>query len=234
MSDHFKTIYTHKADQYDQMVAREDMHGNLFAALMEICPFDGIDVVECGAGTGRLTRMFSVSARKIAAFDLSHAMLRVAAQSLQLTGTVNWSLAVADNRALPLKSDCADLAIQGWSFGHMVGWSPGHWRAEIGQMLAEMARVLRPGGTAIMIETMGTGARQPNPPTEGLAELYRWWESEHGFQYRWIRTDYQFESVDEADSLTRFFFGDELADRIRAEALTILPECTGIWWKRFD
>jgi hypothetical protein len=37
--------------------------------------------------------------------------------------------------------------------------------------------------------------------------------------------------VPEAEELTRFFFGDELANRIKNEGLLIVPECTGIWWK---
>jgi len=98
--------------------------------------------------------------------------------------------------------------------------------------LAEMFRVLRPGGTAIILETMGTGQAEPFPPTEGLAAFYRWLQNEHGFQTTSIRTDYQFESPAEGQALLRFFFGDELADRIVEEQLTILPECTGVWWKR--
>jgi len=45
-----------------------------------------------------------------------------------------------------------------------------------------------------------------------------------------IRTDYRFASLPEAEDLTRFFFGDGLADRVADEALVVLPECTGIWW----
>jgi ubiquinone/menaquinone biosynthesis C-methylase UbiE len=94
-----------------------------------------------------------------------------------------------------------------------------------------MMRVLKPGGTAIILETMTTGSETPAPPNERLAAYYAWLENEQGFSYKWIRTDYQFASVQEADELTRFFFGDELADRIVREGITILPECTGIWWK---
>ena len=68
---------------------------------------------------------------------------------------------------------------------------------------------------------------------EQCADYAEQWEREHGLQHRWIRTDYQFESVKEAETMTRFFFGDELADRIVAEQLSILPECTGIWWTTF-
>jgi hypothetical protein len=83
----------------------------------------------------------------------------------------------------------------------------------------------------IILETLGTGRESPEPPNEGLARYYNRLENEQGFSHSWIRTDYKFESVDEADKLTRFFFGDELADHILTEKITVLPECTGIWWK---
>ena len=38
------------------------------------------------------------------------------------------------------------------------------------------------------------------------------------------------QSLDEAEELTRFFFGDELAARVVEKEWLILPECTGIWW----
>ena len=34
--------------------------------------------------------------------------------------------------------------------------------------------------------------------------------------------------------LARFFFGDELGDKVRQNNWVILPECTGIWWRRID
>jgi hypothetical protein len=94
-----------------------------------------------------------------------------------------------------------------------------------------MKRVLRPGGAIIILETLGTGRETPQPPAPALAAYYDWLENEHGFNHTWIRTDYRFASVDEAEALTRFFFGDNLAGRIRRDNLTILPECTGIWWR---
>ena len=97
-----------------------------------------------------------------------------------------------------------------------------------------MLRLLRPGGTAIMLETLGTGNETPAPPNEGLAQFYAMLEDEYGFARTALRTDYQFESPAEGQALLRFFFGDELADRIVAEQLTILPECTGIWSRTLE
>jgi ubiquinone/menaquinone biosynthesis C-methylase UbiE len=232
--DHFQQIYSQRetARLYEQLVAREDYHGNLFAALVEIAGLDGQRVVDMGAGTGRMTRTVGVMARHVYAFDQSAAMLDIAAETLALTGLQNWSLAVASNHALPLPDACADTTIEGWSFGHAVGWHGESWVDPMNAMLAEMRRVTKPGGTMILLETMGTGVKIPTPPTEGLATLYAWWEREHGFQHRALRTDYQFASLDEAVSLTKFFFGDELAQRVESNNLEILPECTGIWWKK--
>ena len=40
-------------------------------------------------------------------------------------------------------------------------------------------------------------------------------------------------AVDEvaAEQLTRFFFGDEMADEVVRQNWVVLPECTGVWWK---
>jgi ubiquinone/menaquinone biosynthesis C-methylase UbiE len=233
MTDHFQHIYQHQTDQYDRLVSREDWHGNLFAALHEIAAPADKFIVELGAGTGRITRLLSVLARHIIACDIAPTMLATARTNLVLTGMRNYSLVAADHRALPLPDACADLVIEGWSFGHAVGWYPQTWQNEVTVMLAEMNRIVKPNGIGILIETLGTGRKQPQPPTAELAALYTWWEQTQGWQSRWIRTDYQFESVAEAAELTRFFFGDALADHILTEQLEILPECTGIWWKTF-
>lgn len=232
MTDHYRQIYLHKAALYDRMVAREDYQGNILPALQNIRPLSGLDVVEFGAGTGRLTRLLAPHVRFIRAFDLSAAMLDVARPTLQATGLSNWSLAVGDNKSIPVESGRVDLSIAGWSFSNVTSWDSDVWRREITPAVDETLRVLKPGGTAIIIETLGTGYEHPTPPHEGLAAYYAWLEAERGFSHTWLRTDYQFESAQQADELTRFFFGNDLAERIVREGMTILPECTGLWWKK--
>lgn len=227
----FKTIYATRADAYEAMVAKEDYQGNLLKALQGIRPFHNQHVVEFGTGTGRFACLLAPIVAHIHACDGSAHMLGVAERKLRAGGWQNWQLHHADNTRLPLPDQCADIALEGWSFAHARGWFPDSWQQEIGQMIAEMQRVLKPGGTFILLETLGTGYEQPTPPNPHLAELYAWWEESYQLNHTWIRTDYLFNSPEEAANLTRFFFGDELADRILADRLTILPECTGIWWQ---
>lgn len=224
----FLHIYNHQADQYEQMVACEDYQGNILLALQQIRPLNGLDVVEFGAGTGRVSNLILPLARSMLVCDGSAAMLAVASTKLKPSG-FSLVLAVADNPNLPAASQCADLVIAGWSFGHIPSWYPQSWREELGRVVGEMKRLLRPGGTAVIIETLGTGQTTPQPPTERLAGYYRVLEEEYGFASTWIRTDYQFQSLVEAESLLTFFFGPEMIGRVDPQSF-ILPECTGLWW----
>jgi ubiquinone/menaquinone biosynthesis C-methylase UbiE len=230
MLDHFQDIYAHKADLYDAMVAREDYQGNLLPAIRRIAPLTDAQVIEFGAGTCRMTRLLAPEVAGLVACDFSHHMLVTGRPTLPPTS--NWRLAVADNAAMPFADNSADLTIAGWSFGHATGWMPDNWHEVIGAAVAEMQRLTRAGGTLIILETLGTGSETPAPPNQALADYYHWLENEHGFTREWLRTDYRFGSLDEADRLTRFFFGDDFADRVRVEGWQIIPECTGLWWRR--
>ncbi len=226
--DEAKYIYSQQAEQYERLICHEDYQQNIPSALERIASFDGLDVVELGAGTGRLTRLLAASTKSIHAFDISFPMLHVAAERLSGEGFLNWDVAAADHRHLPLKDEVADVAISGWSICYLVTWSSKTWRKEIDQALAEMKRVLRPGGQIILLETLGTGYQTPCPP-EHLAGYYDYLR-ESGFASTWIRTDYRFSSLAEAEALIRFFFGEALAQKVVQEGWITVPECTGIWW----
>lgn len=228
MPDH-DAIYRADAERYDRLVAREDWRRNLPPAMIDIRPATDLDIVELGAGTGRLTRLLAPRARRLVAFDASAAMLEVARERLAADGTIDRvSLQVADHRAAEVPPGSADLVVSGWSIAYDV-CRPGFEPARLAFLLARWNNMLRPDGTILVIETLGTGAEMPTPPPR-LVPYYTALESA-GFESSSIRTDYRFASLAEAESLVRFFFGDALADRVAAGRLTILPECTGLWWR---
>jgi len=226
----FKEIYRSGALEYDRLVSAEDHEGNILRTLQLIRPLSGLNVVELGAGTGRLTNLLAPLAGQISYLDNSLHMLSVAAPRLARSGRKSCFAIAADIRRVPVRSKSADIVIAGWTIGHLTGWFPERWRTEIGYVLSEMKRLLWPGGTAIILETLGTGRSTPKPPDKALAAYYRWLERENGFKSRWTRTDYQFDSVHEACRSVAFFFGNDLAEKVVQLGSPIVPECTGIWW----
>ena len=220
-------IYSQHADEYEQLVSHEDYRGNILPALNRIRPLAGLDVIEFGAGTGRLTRLIAPAVKSVQAFDASLNMLQVARAVLERSGHSNWHVAVGDHRHLPVSSQIADAGLAGWTIFQFLVWSEPNWQSEAEQVLAEMRRVVRPGGTIIILETLGTGFETPHP-MDKLTAYYSFLE-EAGFSSTWIRTDYQFESVAEAKAHISFFFGTDIAQQIVKQDRKI-PECTGIWW----
>jgi ubiquinone/menaquinone biosynthesis C-methylase UbiE len=223
-------VYQERASAYELLVAREDHQGNLLAAIQSIFALEGAQVVEFGAGTGRVTTLLAPRAAQVWAFDLTLAMAQVAAHKRQLSGCPNGLIAQADSRQMPLPSACADLAIEGWSFLQIAVWHMSAWRQHFGMAIDEMLRVLRPGGTAILIETLGTGVSSPNPPEQFLP-MYAYLEQERGFTRQCIRTDYRFASREETQTLMEAVFGNTMVSAwVETPQGIELPECTGIWW----
>ena len=84
----------------------------------------------------------------------------------------------------------------------------------------------------ILIETLGTNVSTPGVTSEKLQEFYKALVENYGFNEEVVTTDYRFESKEEALQRMGFFFGDEMREAVRAIDSTIVPEFTGVWWKK--
>lgn len=224
-------IYEQHAAEYEALVSREDYQGNIRRALEAVVSPAGLDILDLGAGTGRLASLVSPVARSILALDLSPHMLAVARDKLRAAGRdLRYITAAADHRRLPLAPSAADLIVGGWSVSYVATWHPGTWRAELESWLREAQRVLRRTGHIVLLESLGTGNESPERLPH-LLNFYDWLDVA-GFKNTWIRTDYRFESLQLADELVGYFFGDEIRTRIRPGPPVTLPECTGVWWRQ--
>jgi len=143
---------------------------------------EGDHVLDVAAGTGDLTRAFArrVGARGLVLHsDINEAMLRQGRDRLLDDGVVVPSL-LADAQALPLPDACMDVVSVAFGLRNMTHKD---------RALAEMARVLKPGGRLLVLEFSRVAAP--------LAPLYDWysfnvlprlgqWIAGDGASYRYL------------------------------------------------
>jgi ubiquinone/menaquinone biosynthesis C-methylase UbiE len=231
-SDAQARIYLERAREYDALIAAEDADGNVLKNLASRLPFDGARLADVGAGTGRLACLLGPRVSRVHLSDRAAPMLDVARDKLQRAGLSDKAtFDVTDARDLALPDASVDIAAAGWVFGHFRHWMPDGWRREVDAALAQMERVVVPGGHVVILETLGTGHETPRTH-EGLDEYFAHLESTRGFERSWFRTDYVFADVDTAARVLGEFFGEALVTKIRAKSWSRVPECTGLWIKR--
>ena len=236
-----KSLYASERDcaRYDLALCRcQDHEGNLLAAITKVLPLaPGMHAVDVGCGTGKLARLVSKKVGRVSAFDRASGAVAVGrSDSLQ---NITWG--VADLRELPVADGSADLVLAGWALSYLKaeheewysdGSSGGPWKDHVDSALAEIERVLVPGGAAVIFETLGTATEMPQRQGSWLYAHFR----ECGLEETWLRTDYRFPSEAAAMDTLTFFFGRGVDSRA-AKAMSVdgdgrctVPECTGIWW----
>ena len=221
-------IYRRHRGEYDRLVAAEDHPGNLPKFLQTVVAWPGKFVLEGGLGTGRVTEMYISSVRRVAGFDREAHMLGAVRERLgRLADKLD--LHLADNLALPLLSEKADIFIEGWSWGHTIVDGPGPVEDIAATLFAQVRKNLVPGGFIILIETLGTNSLNPSAPHPRLAEFYQILQSRHDLQQTALSTDYRFSSAREAADALGFFFGEAMEKAVRANGSATVPEWTGVW-----
>ena len=224
----FREIYANHAERYHELVSAEDVDGHLARQLAAVFPAPRGTIVDVGAGTGRVSKQLLELGAHVVAVEPAAAMLDVARCQLAEHIPARLEVRLGDGRALPLDDGAASGAVAGWVFGHFRYWQEADWQEHVQQALSEMERVVVPGGVIAVIETLGTGQLVAAPPNERLAEYYRWLEVQ-GFVRRQFPTDYAFKDVTSAVDCLGFFFGAEMAERVRTHGWARVPEWTGLW-----
>ena len=225
-------------EEYHALVEHQDYQDNLVAAIDEYIGIGGKDILEFGAGTGRLTFKLSRLAHRVDAFEKYRGMIGTALSNKEKLGISNCTFRQADNLYLPMLEHEYDIAIEGWSFFDTItlserGWEDRNTLIILKRLYNSMVTAVKEGGALVIMESLGTFTEEPSPDPlfERAIDIL---EEGFGFQRKVVRTDFRFGDAGEAKRLLTFFFGQEAAGKIRKYKDLIIPECTGIWYRTND
>jgi ArsR family transcriptional regulator len=128
---------------WDEMRALDLPAAQVEAALLRLVPDDAGRLLDIGTGTGRVLELLAPRISRGLGIDASKAMLALARSRLSRAGCAHCAVRLGDMYRLPLADSSFDLAVL-----QMVL----HHAEDPAGVLAETARVLRPGGAAIVID----------------------------------------------------------------------------------
>lgn len=132
------------AEQWDEIRSLHAEEGRVEAAIRaRIRACGAQDVLDIGTGTGRILEVLAADIRRGVGIDLSHDMLRLARARFQADPLRHCQARHGDMYALPLESGSFDAAVL---------YQVLHYAEEPRSALREAVRVLRPGGTLIVVD----------------------------------------------------------------------------------
>ena len=182
------------------------------AAMAGIHDWTGQRVLDVGCGTGFHLPRFAQTASSVVGVEPHEPLAHLARQRVCELSLANASVLGGTAQALPLADDSLDVTQARWAYFFGPGCEPG---------LSEVERVLRPGGTAFVIDndasrsTFGRWFRRALPAYDPVA-VERFWVRQ-GWSRERIDMRWSFGSRAEFESVLRIEFAQTLADNILAE-----------------
>lgn len=208
-----------------------DPEQKIEAAMYSLAPWDGKIVLDLGAGTGFHTPRFHEKAAHIFAVE-PHAPSRVMAmRRFAELGLERASMMVGSAEQIFLPDQSVDVMHARFAYFWGAGCEPG---------LAEVARVMRPGGMAFIIDNdlrHGTFAQWlaqiPNFSQKADAVEHFW--AEQGFTQVRIPSMWAFQNRADLEAVVRLEFGDELGARLASGHDGLVIEYhNSLYWKRYE
>lgn len=136
--------FARHADEWDTLRGLHSPDEPVEAALAKALGADGLGaLLDIGTGTGRMAELFAPRATQVTAFDKSPEMLRIARTRLQRLPADQVELVQGDFSRLPFTDAAFDTVL----FHQVL-----HYAQEPETVLAEAARVARPGGRIAVVD----------------------------------------------------------------------------------
>ena len=147
--DHDERIrqeFTRQADHFASAAKISDAQLTL-RFVDAVAPEPGWTVLDVACGPGLVTAALAPHVRSVVAFDLTPEMLQKAQQRCEAAGLGNVSFRQGSAMALPFDGGSFDCVVTRLSLHHFEDPAP---------PLAEMARVLRPGGKFVVADVVSS------------------------------------------------------------------------------
>jgi SAM-dependent methyltransferase len=204
-----------------------DPDGSVWSALRTLAPYDGRDVLDLGCGTGFHLPAFAESARSVIGVE-PHASLAALARR-RTRRLPNVEVRVGQAEALPLADASIDVVHARWAYFFGPGSEPG---------LVELDRVIRHGGTAVVVDndaTRSTFGRwfARGYPSVDAARVQRFWSSQ-GWTRTPVLTSLDFDDRADLEAVVRIEFTGRLAEEIIAtHEGTSIDYAVNLWSKAY-
>ncbi|MEV4602467.1 class I SAM-dependent methyltransferase [Amycolatopsis sp. NPDC049253] len=188
----------------------QDVDGEIWRVLREECDWTGRDVLDLGCGDGFHLPRFARDARSVLGVEPHAPLARDAAKRVRELPNVS----VREGRAqrLPVDDASVDVVHARTAYFFGPGCEPG---------LREAERVLRPGGSILIVDLDATsepygGWLRADLPHYDPVEIERFFEGE-GFNLRRVATRWLFTDHAAMESVLKIEFSAQVAARAVAE-----------------
>lgn len=142
--DGLHAVFTTRWSQEDCEAVNAMQQQLIFSSLPDMTDFTVLDL---GCGIGRLTVSLSERAKRVVGIDISEQMLGRA--RAQTSARASVALIQASAGFLPFRDALFDVIIASYVLQHILD------DALFGYAIEEIARVLRPGGLAVLVDALG-------------------------------------------------------------------------------
>lgn len=197
---------------YEAENRAQDVDGAIFSALERIAPWDGATVVDVGCGSGFHLPRFAAVAQRVVGIEPYEPLVRRA--RARVDGVTNVDVRAGHAEALPFADEEVDIVHARTAYFFGRGCGPG---------LVEAMRVLRPGGTLIVVDLDVTASpygewMRADLPGYDCAAVERFFDA-RGFALERVTTRWRF---DDRRTL-RSVLGIEFTERTATRAARSLP-----------
>ena len=195
--------------------------------MASITSWTGAAFLDIGCGSGFHLPRWASTAATVLGVEPHPSLAALARRRTRRLKNVQVEVGMA--QALPVPDASIDVMQARWAYFFGPGCEPG---------LAELDRVMAPGGTAFVIDNDASGSTfggwfQRSYPTYDASAIERFW-SMRGWTRRTVDMGWAFQRRSDFEAVVRIEFAPDLADAIIAEhAGTQVDYAVNLWWRRY-